>query len=118
MVANSCLRYASQSFIMAVALRAGMPSAAGGIQRVLPNQRDLESLCFVGKLKRKIAPRGEFSIAHNLPPWASMIERLIIIVADSDRRSRACAMIGTLATISSRCRCCNAMRLFGERVGC
>jgi len=31
----------------------------------------------VGRLKKKIAPRGEFSLAHSLPPWASMIERLI-----------------------------------------
>src|SRR6267142_5814005 len=34
-------------------------------------------LQLAGRLKRKIAPRGEFFIAQSFPPWASMIEREI-----------------------------------------
>src|SRR5207245_7582049 len=49
--------------------------ASGG--RVRYPSKSVSYPSLAGRLKRKIAPRGEFFIAHSFPPWASMIEREI-----------------------------------------
>ena len=49
--------------------------ASGG--RVRYPSKSVSYPPLAGRLKRKIAPRGEFFIAHSFPPWASMIEREI-----------------------------------------
>src|SRR5262249_21741150 len=61
-----------------VPVRDSRPGSAGSLihRRARPafRTRDLQ---LAGRLKRKIAPRGELCIAHSFPPWASTIEREI-----------------------------------------
>ena len=42
-----------------------------------PKVQTFESVTLVGRVKRKLAPRGELSAAHKRPPCDSIIERLM-----------------------------------------